>query len=125
MLCSRMYIKSYKDESGRKIVKIDFSSIKVITEKKNTNINVYKSTVSEERITLQSKKNKLFFHLTKNEPNGIIFVYEEIFTKDDLENNEKVFILGIEKHFKFWFSFFFKKEMTKILSVKKVYCQGV
>lgn len=114
MICLRMYVKSYRNDSYDKIVKVDFSSIKISEERRG----IYKSSVSEEIIKL-NKKNKLFFHLTKFNKNGKMFVYEYIADTEDIAIAEKIFSSKVEKHFKIFFSLFFKKEMNKIVSVNK------
>ena len=107
-----MYIKSYRDDSENKIVKVDFNSIEVSEKEKG----VYKSSVSEETIILK-KKNKLLFHLTKFQKNGKMFVYEYVTEIEDISVAERIFSNKVKKHFGIFFSFFFKKEMNKITSV--------
>ena len=115
MVCLRMHIKSYKDrETYNKIVKVDFNSIKVFEEKKG----VYKSYVSQERIYL-NKKNKLYFHLTKFDKNYKIFIYEYLVDTESIQNAEKLFYLKVVKHFKMFYSLFFRKEMKKIISISQ------
>lgn len=115
MVCLRMHIKSYKDrETYNKIVKVDFNSIKVFEEKKG----VYKSYVSQERICL-NKKNKLYFHLTKFDKNYKIFIYEYLVDTESIQNAEKLFYLKVVKHFKMFYSLFFRKEMKKIISISQ------
>lgn len=115
MIYLRMYIKSYrKNETYDKIVKIDFNSIKVSEEEKG----IYKSSVSEERIKL-NKKNKLFFHLTKFNKNHRMFIYEYLTDLEDISIAEKLFYLKVVKHFKMFYSLFFRKEMKKIISISQ------
>lgn len=117
MIYLRMYIKSHKNLlTYEKVVKVDYNSIKVSEEKKG----IYKSLVSEERIIIK-KKNKLFFHLTKTGKNNKMFMYEYITDLEDIDDAEIIFSSKVEKHFKMFFSLFFKKEMMKIASV----CQNL
>ena len=116
MFLSRMNIKSFNDETGKRIVKIDFNTIKVI---ELFSENKFQSCVSQEIITI-TKKNHLSFHLTKMDCGGTMFVYEYLDTKKEKsEDAEKSFFKKAEKHFK-WFSFFFKKEMAKLTQMKGV-----
>lgn len=116
MIYLRMYIRSHNNLlTYEKVVKVDFNSIKVSEEKKG----IYKSLVSEERIIIK-KKNKLFFHLTKTKNNNRMFVYEYITDLEDISYAEILFSSKVEKHFKMFFSLFFRKEMRKIISVNKI-----
>lgn len=121
MIYLRLHIKSWKNDNGIKQVKIDFNSIKVNVIKETFFNNIYQSTVSEEKISLPKKTEKLFFHLTKKENNGIIFIYEMISLKE-IKDVESEFNLLVENHFKKRFSHFFKREMKKLKSTKDIFC---
>ena len=111
MVCSRIFIKTFFDDYGKKIVEVDYNSINVTEEEKN----VYKSNVSEERIKIR-KKNKLFFYLTKTEKNNRICIYEKI-SNGDINSLEKEFFEEVIKDFSIRFFFFNKKEKLKLLYV--------
>lgn len=120
MYCIRMYIKSFESLQRNRIAKVDFSLIKAELKEKGIFINTYKSCVSEEIIKIP-KFGKIYFHLTKIKPNGILFIYEKIYFQEEIKTIENEFFILVETHFRKWFSFFFKKEMKKILSVKRIF----
>ena len=87
MFLSRMNIKSFKDETGKRIVKIDFNTIKVTELFSDKH---FKSCVSSEVITV-TKKDHLSFHLTKMDCGGTIFVYKYLDTKKEKSEEERHF----------------------------------
>ena len=80
---------------------------------------VYKRYEINLQIFLCSKKNKLYFHLTKIDKNYKIFIYEYLVDTESIQNAEKLFYLKVVKHFKMFYSLFFRKEMKKIISISQ------